>query len=116
MTFKTSEQNPYFEEILDVDPKEILDHQENLELIDVRQEEEYFGELGHVPGSRLLTLDMLPAQIQSLSQKKPIIFICRSGGRSANAASLAHAHGYKNVYNMKGGMILWNEYGLDVEY
>jgi rhodanese-related sulfurtransferase len=116
MEFKTKEQNPQVEDVYDVDPKEVSDHQENLELIDVRREDEYVGELGHIPGSRLVTLDTLNAHINSLSKTKTIVFVCRSGGRSASATAMALAHGFNNVYNMKGGMILWNEYGLDVEY
>lgn len=116
MEFKSKEHNPNLEEVFDVDPKEVCDNQEQLSLIDVRGADEFTGELGHIPGSRLVTLDTLQANIQSLSKNKPIVFICRSGARSAKAASLAMSHGYTNVYNMKGGMILWNEYGLDVEY
>lgn len=116
MNFTTKEQNPNFEEVFDLDPKEVYDNQTHIALIDVRRSDEFNGELGHIPGARLLTLDTLPAQIHSLPKDKTIVFICRSGMRSANAASLALSHGFKSVYNMKGGMILWNEYGLDVEY
>lgn len=116
MEFKSKEQNPNLEEVFDVDPKEVNDFQEQLALIDVRRPDEYTGELGHIPGSRLITLDTMNAHIQSLPKNKTIVFVCRSGARSANAASMALAHGFSDVYNMKGGMILWNEYGLDVEY
>lgn len=116
MEFKSKEQNPNLDEVFDVDPREVNDMQEQLAIIDVRRDDEYTGELGHIPGSRLITLDTLIGHIQSLPKNKPIVFICRSGARSANAASMAMAHGFNDVYNMKGGMILWNEYGLDVEY
>lgn len=116
MEFKSKENNPNLEEVFDVDPKEVCDNQDQLALIDVRRPDEFTGELGHIPGARLVTLDTLQANIQSLPKNKTIVFVCRSGARSANAASLAIAHGFNDVYNMKGGMILWNEYGLDVEY
>lgn len=116
MDFKTKEQNPQFDEVFDIDPKEVCDNQEHVALIDVRRPDEFTGELGHIAGSRLVTLDTLNAHINSLPKDKPIVFICRSGARSANAASMAMAHGYTEVYNMKGGMIMWNEHGLDVEY
>lgn len=116
MEFKSKEYNPTFEEVFDIDPQEVSKNQASVSLIDVRRPEEFNGELGHIPGSRLITLDTLNAHIQSLPKDKPIVFVCRSGARSANAASTAMAHGYTQVYNMKGGMILWNEYGLDVEY
>lgn len=116
MDFKTKEHNPNFEEVFDVDPKEVCDNADQIAIIDVRRDEEYTGELGHIAGSRLVTLDTLQGEIHSLPKNKPIVFICRSGARSATAASLAISHGYTNVFNMKGGMIMWNEYGLDVEY
>ncbi len=116
MEFKSKEQNPNLDEVFDVDPKEVNDLHEQISIIDVRRPDEYTGELGHIAGSRLITLDTLSHHIQSLQKDKPIVFVCRSGARSANAASMAVSYGYDKVYNMKGGMIAWNEYGLDVEY
>ena len=50
-----------------------------------------------------------------IPKDKTVVFVCRSGGRSARATAHALEHGYTNVYNLKGGMILWNELHLETE-
>lgn len=86
-----------------------------LALIDVREISEFTGELGHIRDSKLIVLGSLPDQIGALPKDKPIVFICKSGGRSARAAAFAQSHGFDQVYNMKGGMMLWNSLKLPVE-
>ncbi len=115
MEFTSQTGNPHFPDVLDVDPKEVMTSKGQVTLIDVRRPDEYTGELGHIPGAALLTLDQLPAKIETLAKDKPIVFICRSGGRSAQATAFALENGFTEVYNMKGGMLLWNEYGLKTE-
>jgi rhodanese-related sulfurtransferase len=115
MEFTSKSENPHFPEVWDLDPKEIHSKTAELTLIDVRRPDEFVGELGHIPGSTLLTLDQLPAKLDTLSKDDTIIFVCRSGARSAQAASFALESGFNDVYNMRGGMLLWNEYGLKTE-
>ncbi len=115
LNFETREQNLHHEGVFDIDPKELLKNKDNVCMIDVRQPDEFTGELGHIPGSKLIVLDTLEDHIQELPKDKPIVFICRSGGRSARATAWAMAHGFKNVYNLKGGMLLWNEMHLPTE-
>lgn len=81
-------------------------------LVDVRRDEEFNGELGHIPGSKLVTLG--PALIEFLEatdKNKNIVFICRSGARSGQATSIALQMGFINVANMTGGMIKWRQTG-----
>lgn len=78
-------------------------------LIDVRTDEEYVGELGHIQGAELATLGPdLEAKLKKLSPDKNYVFICRVGGRSAQATSQALALGLTKSYNMIGGMMEWN--------
>lgn len=85
-----------------------LSQLEGLHLVDVRRPEEFTGELGHIPGSILKTLGPeLDEYLRSEDRNKPILFICRSGARSANATLYAMELGYKSVYNLEGGMIDW---------
>lgn len=114
-TFKNKTSNPKFPEVFDVSPQEVLDNAKNLTLIDVREVSEYSGELGHAPGSKLIVLSTIPQNLKSIPTDKPIVFICRSGGRSAQAASFAKDNGTTDVYNMQGGMILWNQLQLPTE-
>lgn len=115
MEFTSETQNPHFEDVTDIDPKDVLQNQSDLCIIDVRSAAEFTGELGHIPSAKLITLDQLPQHIESLPKDKTIVFVCRSGGRSAQASDLAIGNGWDNVYNMRGGMLLWNEYGFNVE-
>lgn len=113
--FKTQVENPRFEGVFDIEPQELQEKLNNVKLIDVRQPEEFVGELGHIPQSELWVLDTLPGQIHSLPKNQTIVFICRSGNRSAQATAFAQMNGYQNVYNLRGGMLLWNELNLPTE-
>lgn len=113
--FVTSSPNPEWPGVSDIDPKELWEKRNNVLIVDVRRPDEYTGELGHVPGSKLIVLDVLPEQVSSLPKDKTIVFVCRSGARSARASMLASQEGLTSTYNMKGGMLLWNQLKLEVE-
>jgi rhodanese-related sulfurtransferase len=84
-------------------------------LVDVRRSDEFTGELGHIAGAVLKTLGPeLGAYLPTLDKTKPVLFICRSGARSATAAMMAMDVGLDKVFNMEGGMIYWNQLGFDV--
>lgn len=110
--FKNLSRNPHFDTVSDVNPQDVLENASQLTLIDVRENEEYVGELGHVAEAQLVVLHTLPDQLANIPKDKPIVFICRSGGRSAQACAFAAQHGIKNSYNMRGGMLLWNQLQL----
>lgn len=114
-TFSQAEDNPYVAGVLDVEPLDLWQHRDDVRLIDVRQPEEFVGELGHIPGSELLVLTELPEFLPSFENDQTLVFICRSGARSAQAAAFARSLGFPSVYNLKGGMILWNELNLPTE-
>ena len=113
--FKNKTNNTGFAGVTDVTPQEVLENTVELKLIDVREVDEYTGELGHAPQAELIVLSTIPEKIKTLSKDKPIVFICRSGGRSAQAAAYAQQQGFTNVYNMTGGMLLWNRLQLPIE-
>lgn len=115
MEFTSKTENPSFPDVFDVDPQEVLENKTQITLVDVRRPDEFTGELGHIPGAQLLTLDQLPMHIEELPKDQTIVFVCRSGGRSAQATSFALECGFDEVYNMKGGMLLWNERGFEIE-
>ena len=86
-------------------------------LVDVREEEEYRGELGHIAGARLIPLRELPERTNELADAKAgdIVTICRVGVRSATAAAILTGLGFEHVWNLKGGMLEWREARLPVE-
>ncbi len=110
--FKQTTGNPHFPEVMDVEPTEVLENATALKLIDVREADEFIGELGHVDTSELIILNTIPEKINSLPKDQTIIFICRSGGRSAQATAFAQSKGFTDVYNMRGGMLAWNHQQL----
>lgn len=93
-----------------------FENRKTARLIDVRRPEEYTGELGHVKNAELITLgDSLTNFLETAQKDQTIIFICRSGVRSGKATEESQKLGFKNTYNMTGGMIRWNELKLPVE-
>jgi sulfur dioxygenase len=86
-------------------------------LLDVREADEFIGELGHIAGSILIPLRHLPERARELEkyQEREIIAICRAGVRSSTAAAILGGLGFEHVCNLKGGMLDWNDAKLPVE-
>lgn len=113
---------PLCAEVVDIDSDELLRLQAaGVPVIDVRTAGEW-QETGVVPGSRLLTFfdergraDAAAwlAKVTPLAgPQRPVILICRSGGRSQSVGQfLTQEAGYATVYNVKGGILAWNRVG-----
>jgi len=86
-------------------------------VLDVREPTEYHGPLGHIVGSALIPLRELAARAAELDQhrERPIVAVCRSGVRSTTAAAILVGMGFERVYNLKDGMVDWNDRKLPVE-
>ena len=84
-------------------------------LLDVRTEQEWKSETGHLKDALLIPIQDLDARIRELTpyKKKTIIVYCRSGGRSQRAAKILTEKGYR-VLNMEGGMLKWNAEHLPI--
>lgn len=76
-------------------------------LLDVRTGEEYEG--GHIPGAWHIPYDQMEERAWELEEVKnrDILFICRSGRRSAIAANILAEKGFQKLFNLKGGMLEW---------
>lgn len=87
-------------------------------LIDVREENEFHGELGHIKGAIHIALKDLPARARELEAhtRDDIVAVCRVGVRSTTAAAILTALGFERVCNLKGGMLDWNAAHLPVEH
>jgi sulfur dioxygenase len=85
-------------------------------VIDVRQPHEFTGELGHIPGARLVPVGELPGHLDELASlpNRPIVTVCRSGGRAATAAAILTVAKFQEVRSLEGGMARWNELKLPV--
>lgn len=86
-------------------------------VIDVREPHEYYGDMGHIKGSRHIPLMELKDKIDWLrDEKRKKVFVCNSGERSYYACSFLKDQGVEEVANLRGGMIQWHLSGLEVEY
>lgn len=87
--------------------KEKIDNKEDFQLIDVRETFEY--EVSNLDGENI-PLGGILIEADKVSKDKPVIVQCRSGKRSAAAVMQLEAqYGYENLYNLKGGILAWQE-------
>jgi len=96
-------------ESVDLTPNELaqrLADQEDFALIDVR--EPYEWEIGRIPGARLIPLGSLRHAMGSLDAAREIVVYCRSGVRSADAARVLRAAGFRAL-NLTGGILRWSD-------
>lgn len=101
--------------LIEVEPTDVATRGAELTFIDVREPREFSDELGHVPGSTLVPLGTLGERSRAWDPERPIVLVCRSGGRSAQAATELARLGFRQLYNLRGGMIAWNNARLPVE-
>ncbi|HEU0013198.1 MAG TPA: rhodanese-like domain-containing protein, partial [Longimicrobium sp.] len=82
-------------------------------VVDVRAESEW--EAGHVPGAVHIPLGALDERLADVPRDRPLVLHCQGGARSAMAAALLQARGFRDVSNLAGGFRAWQEAGLPVE-
>jgi rhodanese-related sulfurtransferase len=93
--------------IWEASPQWLEEHLADVQIVDVRERDEYVGNLGHIDGARLIPLGELKARASEIDKSRPIIAVCRSGARSAQAVQMLEQQGFTNVANLAGGMIRW---------
>lgn len=81
-------------------------------LVDVRERDELSAELGMIKGAEHLPLANIAKGSAAWSKTAPVVLVCRSGGRSGNAALQLRALGFGHVVSMAGGMTAWNHWRL----
>ncbi len=102
------------EDVPDLTPAEVLELQRaGALLVDVREADEW--QAGHVPGALLLPLSELPERWRELPDADRTVFVCRTGGRSRQAADAFAAAGRAGCANLGGGSQAWVAAGLPFE-
>ncbi|MGQ0548019.1 MAG: MBL fold metallo-hydrolase [Betaproteobacteria bacterium] len=101
--------------IWEVQPHWLEEHLRDVQIVDVREPDEFNGPLGHVPNARLIPLGKLTQGAAELSKDQPIVTVCRSGARSAQATVLLGKAGFERVANLSGGMLRWRAQRFAVE-
>jgi len=104
-----------FAGIWEIDPHGLEEHAQDVQVLDVREADEFTGPLGHIAGAILIPLGELAARAAELSRDRPIVAVCRAGSRSAQALTILQQNGFTNVANLKGGMLRWRAEAHPVE-
>src|SRR6266496_1214733 len=104
-----------FAGIWEIQPEALEEHADEIQVVDVRQPDEYHGSLGHIHGAKLIPLGELAARVSELVRERPVVAVCRSGARSAHASVLLQRAGFNDVANLAGGMLRWRAEGHPVE-
>jgi rhodanese-related sulfurtransferase len=95
----------------EIAPHALAEVMHRVQVVDVRESEEFGHGLGHIEGALLVPLGDLEARLGELPRDKPIVTVCRSGARSARAAAMLGKAGFADVANLSGGMLRWRAEG-----
>ena len=84
--------------------KKIL-KKEDFILIDVRTDSEYY--LSNIKYAIHIPMNTIPENLESIDKNKEVIVQCKSGVRSEKVCEFLLNNNYKNVKNLKGGIVAW---------
>ncbi|HET7819148.1 MAG TPA: rhodanese-like domain-containing protein [Bacteroidia bacterium] len=88
---------------------------ENAQYVDVRTPAEYTS--GHI--KHFINIDYknegFEKELDKLDKNKPTFIYCRSGKRSEAANKIMNKLGFKEVYDLQGGILSWQESGQPIE-
>ena len=104
-----------FAGIWEIQPDALEENAAHIQIIDVREPDEFNGSLGRIRGAKLIPLGTLANRSGELARDRPVVAVCRSGARSAQASVLLQRAGFNAVANLAGGMLRWRAEGHPVE-
>ncbi len=84
---------------------------DDVHVVDVREPGEW--DAGHIERARHIPGDVLADNLHELDRSRLVVTVCRSGSRSSDAARRLVAEGFR-AQSLDGGMLAWEEAGLDV--
>ena len=95
------------QEITATELKQRLDRGDDIQLIDVRQPDEYA--FAKIEGAKLIPLGEVVQRMDELDDSRETVIHCKMGGRSAKAIELLTRAGFKGkMSNLKGGITAWS--------
>ncbi len=94
-----------------MDPKTVRDRRDELQVLDVREHDEWAA--GRIEGSHHIPLGELQVRAGELDRDRPVVTVCRSGGRAGKASELLAGNGLA-AHTMTGGITQWAQDGLPV--
>jgi len=101
--------------IWEIQPHALEELGDRVQLIDVREPGEFNGPLGHIHGAKLIPLGELGRRLADIGRDRPVVTVCRSGARSAQAVTMLQKAGFSDIANLAGGMLRWRADGGRVE-
>lgn len=96
-----------FKTITPLEAKALIETRKDLLLVDVRSPDEFRG--GSLPGATLIPFWDFAKGRYDLPKDRPILLICAVGGRSLACGQMLSTKGYREVYNLQGGLDAWLE-------
>jgi sulfur dioxygenase len=96
-----------FAGIWEIDADALEERAREVQIVDVREPEEFSGPLGHIRSALAIPLGALAERAGELARDRPIVTVCRAGSRSAQATVILHEAGFREVANLTGGMLRW---------
>jgi sulfur dioxygenase len=103
--------NLTFAGVWEIEPRSFEEHSGEVQIVDVREPQEFVGSLGHIADAILIPLGELASRAGELNKETPVVTVCRSGARSAQATIILQKAGFQNVANLAGGMLRWQAGG-----
>jgi rhodanese-related sulfurtransferase len=104
-----------FAGVWEIQPQSLEEARDKVQIVDVREPSEFNGPLGHIRGAKLIPLGELAARTDELVRDRPVVSVCRSGARSAQATVILQRAGLTDVANLAGGMLRWRADGHPAE-
>lgn len=101
--------------VWEISPYALAEAAREVQIVDVRERDEFDGPLGHIRGARLIPLGQLARRLDELDRARPVVTVCRSGARSAQAFQQLQKAGFEQVANLSGGMMRWRAEGQPVD-
>lgn len=88
--------------------------QKGILMVDVREPEEVTEQAYAVKNVVNMPLSGIENHLSEIPKNQQVILACRSGNRSGQAYEILKQHGFKNITNMEGGMLAWEENGYPI--
>ena len=90
-----------------ITPQELcaLMHKKRINLVDVRKDHEV--EQGIIDGAMHVPMSLVNEWLPSQNIESHWVFYCHVGVRSGQAGLIAENLGFKNIYNLSGGVVAW---------
>lgn len=95
------------QEITATDLKNEMESGKDIQLIDVRQPDEYA--FARIEGSKLIPLGDILNRMNEIDENRDTVVHCKMGRRSASAIEALRRAGYKGqLRNLRGGITAWS--------